>query len=162
MLDWLKRWFSATVYISIRRREIVVRDVGTGNAIRWPAAIAVDPTAKVITAVGSGAIKQTISQVHWPFDHPRIVIADFQLAEKLLQAALRELFEQSFMRPSPVVVVQSLDDWESGLSQLERRALLELCYGAGAREAFIWQGSPPTDSVMQSGEFKRSPQCTKS
>lgn len=162
MLNVLKRLFSATVYVAVRRRELLIRDSRTGKAVRLPAAIALDPEGKTIIAVGANATKQSPSQVHWPFDHPRIVIADFQLAEKLLQAAFRELFPTSYLRPSPVVVIQSLDDWESGLSQLERRALLELCYGAGAREAFIWQGSPPTDPVMQSGEFKRSPQCTKS
>lgn len=161
MLDWLKKWFSSTVYVSIRRREIVVCDVGSGNAVRWPAAIAVDPTAKVITSVGSNATKQAISHVHWPFDHPRIVIADFQLAEKLLQAAFRELFPTSFLRPSPVVVIQSLDEWEAGLSQIERRALQELCYGAGAREVFLWQGLAPSDEVLRSGAFRQSAQLLK-
>jgi len=161
MLTLLSKLFSATVYVAVRRRELLIRDSRTGKAVRLPAAIALDPEGKTIIAVGANATKQSPSQVHWPFDHPRIVIADFQLAEKLLQAALRELFEQSFMRPSPVVVVQSLDEWESGLSQIERRALLELCYGAGAREVFLWQGQAPSDELLRSGGFRQSPQLLK-
>ncbi|MFZ5841509.1 MAG: rod shape-determining protein [Pseudomonadota bacterium] len=161
MLTLLSKLFSATVYVAVRRRELLIRDSRTGKAVRLPAAIALDPEGKTIIAVGANATKQSPSQVHWPFDHPRIVIADFQLAEKLLQAALRELFEQSFMRPSPVVVVQSLDDWEAGLSQIERRALLELCYGAGAREVFLWQGQAPSDELLRSGGFRQSLQVLK-
>ncbi len=138
-----------------------MRDAGTGRTLRWPAAIALDAPGKIISAVGAEAKLQPSAQVHWPFDHPRIVIADFQLAEKLLQAAFRELFPKSFLRPSPVVVIQSLDEWDAGLSQIERRALLELCYGAGAREAFLWHGTPPSDLALRSGEFKRSTQLLK-
>lgn len=161
MLNVLKRLFSATVYVAIRRRELLIRDSNTGKAVRLPAAIALDPEGKMIIAVGANATKQSPAQVRWPFDHPRIVIADFQLAEKLLQHALRELFEQSFLRPTPVVVVQSLDEWEAGLSQIERRALQECCYGAGAREVFLWQGQVPSDELLRSGAFRQSLQLLK-
>ena len=160
MLSVLKRLFSPVIYVAVRRRELVVRAAKTGNTLRWPAAIALDAAGKVISAVGSVAAQQPGPQVHWPFDHPRIVIADFQLAEKLLQAALRELFG-SFTLASPIVVVQSLDEWEAGLSQIERRALQECCYGAGAREVFLWQGQAPSDELLRSGAFRQSPQLLK-
>lgn len=157
MFGWLAALFNSVIYVGISRRELLVREATTGQSLRWPAAIAVD-AGKVITAVGAGATSQPSSQVHWPFDHPRIVIADFQLAEKLLQAALREMTDYAFLRPSPILLLHALEAWEAGLSQIERRALKELGFGAGAREVFLWRGTPPSSLALQSGEFRRSPQ----
>ncbi|HEY9037062.1 MAG TPA: rod shape-determining protein [Pseudomonadales bacterium] len=58
------------------------------------------------------------------------VIADFQVTEKMLQYFIARVHENSWMRPSPRVLIcvpcQS--------TQVERRAIRESAYGAGARD----------------------------
>jgi len=58
------------------------------------------------------------------------VIADFQVTEKMLQHFIQQVHEDSFVRPSPRILVcvpcQS--------TQVERRAIRESVLGAGARE----------------------------
>ena len=58
------------------------------------------------------------------------VIADFQVTEKMLQHFIAKVHQNSFVRPSPRVLVcvpcQS--------TQVERRAIRESVLGAGARE----------------------------
>jgi rod shape-determining protein MreB len=58
------------------------------------------------------------------------VIADFQVTEKMLQHFISKVHENSFMRPSPRVLI--CVPCES--TQVERRAIRESALSAGARE----------------------------
>jgi len=159
----LGRWSAGgPVYVGIRRKELIVRHLGTGESVCWPAAIATDVTGVRVTALGREATARAGDQIHWPFNHPRTLVDNFQLAEKLLQGAFREVSGKSFLRSSPAVVMHSLETWEGGLTAIEWRVLRELAYGAGAREVYLWQGSPPSDEALRSGEFKRSTYLVKS
>lgn len=61
------------------------------------------------------------------------VIADFQVTEKMLQHFIRKVHDNSILRPSPRVLICV----PCGSTQVERRAIKESAYGAGAREVFI-------------------------
>src|SRR3990167_3557594 len=61
------------------------------------------------------------------------VIADFQLTEKMLQHFIRKVHDNSFMRPSPRVLICV----PCGSTQVERRAIRESAYGAGARDVYL-------------------------
>ncbi len=62
------------------------------------------------------------------------VIADFEVTEKMLQEFIRKVHDSSFfMRPSPRVLVCV----PCGSTQVERRAIRESAYGAGAREVYL-------------------------
>lgn len=58
------------------------------------------------------------------------VIADFFVTEKMLQHFIKQVHSNSFMRPSPRVLVCV----PVGATQVERRAIRESAQGAGARE----------------------------
>ena len=58
------------------------------------------------------------------------VIADFQVTEKMLQHFIAKVHEHSFIKPSPRVLVGV----PCKSTQVERRAIRESAYGAGARE----------------------------
>ncbi|MCU6392250.1 rod shape-determining protein MreB, partial [Enterobacter quasiroggenkampii] len=61
------------------------------------------------------------------------VIADFFATEKMLQHFITQVHSNSFMRPSPRVLVCV----PVGATQVERRAIRESAQGAGAREVFL-------------------------
>jgi rod shape-determining protein MreB len=57
------------------------------------------------------------------------VIADFHLTEKMLQHFIASVHKSSIFRPRPVVIICV----PCGSTQVERRAIKESAYGAGAR-----------------------------
>ncbi len=61
------------------------------------------------------------------------VIADFTVTEKMLQHFIRKVHDNKFFRPSPRVLVCV----PCGSTQVERRAIRESAFGAGAREVFL-------------------------
>ncbi len=61
------------------------------------------------------------------------VIADFEITEKMLQHFIRKVHDNSLLRPSPRVLICV----PCGSTQVERRAIKESAYGAGAREVFL-------------------------
>ncbi len=61
------------------------------------------------------------------------VIADFEITEKMLQHFIKKVHAQSFLSPSPRVLICV----PCGSTQVERRAIRESAFGAGAREVFL-------------------------
>lgn len=61
------------------------------------------------------------------------VIADFHITEKMLQRFIKQVHDASFFRPSPRVLISV----PCGSTQVERRAIRESAYGAGAREVYL-------------------------
>lgn len=78
-----------------------------------------------------------------PFSNQRLLVADFAVAEHLLQHALAQLLPKRFLRLSvpPQLLIQPLERLEGGLSQVEERILLELGLGCGARKVRLHMGS---------------------
>lgn len=61
------------------------------------------------------------------------VIADFRVTEKMLQHFISKVHANRFFKPSPRVLVCV----PCGSTQVERRAIRESAYGAGAREVYL-------------------------
>jgi rod shape-determining protein MreB len=61
------------------------------------------------------------------------VIADFQVTERMLQYFIRKVHGDSFIQPSPRVVVSVPCE----TTQVERRAITESVIGAGARDVML-------------------------
>lgn len=78
------------------------------------------------------------------FSHMRSVIADFPKAESLLKNGLKSLKKLT----SPTVVIHAVELIDGGLTQIEERALHELCLSAGAGRAIVWQGHELTDEEI--------------
>ena len=88
-----------------------------------------------------------------PFSTTRLLVGEFNEAEKLLTKALKQLSKNTWFSPSPVVVIQPMEMAEGGLSGVELRAIRELAFGAGARKVVVWEGKPLTDNeVLESAK----------
>ena len=94
-----------------------------------------------IGAPVSPAATQTIN----PFDHPRILIADYAAAERLMQYVVKTLAGQRWLASSPVIVLHPDVELAGGLADIENRALQELAEAAGARRVTVHYGRTLTD-----------------
>jgi rod shape-determining protein MreB len=112
---------------------IYVRDQGIVLNEPSVVSIRIHNGQKTVTAVGADAKRMlgrtpgNISAIRPMKDG---VIADFQVTEKMLQHFIHKVHENSFIRPSPRVLVCV----PCKSTQVERRAIRESVMGAGARE----------------------------
>lgn len=141
-------------YVRLRRERLIVRNASTGAVFDDLPLIALsgEPKRRVLT-VGRAARAASTSCVN-PFQHPRILIADFLVAEVLLRYAFHAVSPGGWLQPSPLVVCHVLEPLDGGLSQIESRALMELMAGAGARDTVLWEGRELTDLELRSGAYR--------
>src|SRR6185503_16609774 len=88
-----------------------------------------------------------------PFAHPRTVVGDFTLGERVLKAFLRRLQSGAFLALSPRIVLHPSGNPAGGYTQVEARALHEMASGAGASNVVVWQGRALSDQEILSGQF---------
>jgi len=100
-----------------------------------------------IMSVGDMSSPNIVRTVE-PFEHPRIVIADFACASKLFQYGLQQLSRHKWISPSPILVIHPVMELAGGLSEIENRALLELGESAGARKTLIHCGKMLSDQEV--------------
>jgi rod shape-determining protein MreB and related proteins len=98
---------------------------------------------KVVVDIGNSCrgLDPNRYQIINPFSHPRVLLADFLVAEKILQHAIKQIHKTRYFAPAPRVIFQPMEKTEGGLSAIEERALRELCLGAGARQVLIHLGA---------------------
>ena len=99
-------------------------------------------------AIGSDADSVLGERVN-PFDHPRVMIHDYNLAEIIFQHALGVLSVRHAISPSPIVVLHVVEPLEGGLTSIEQRSLQEALEGAGARKVYIWEGHELSDEELK-------------
>jgi rod shape-determining protein MreB len=112
---------------------IYVRDQGIVLDEPSVVAIRIHNGQKTIEAVGTDA-KRMLGRTPGNITAIRPlkdgVIADFQVTEKMLQHFISKVHQHSFIRPSPRVLVCV----PCKSTQVERRAIRESAFGAGARD----------------------------
>ena len=71
-----------------------------------------------------------------PYDHPRSIIADFDAAA----VTLKQLLPSPVMKRlfSPIALLQIMDLPEDGLTEVEKRALLELGYESKVQNVILF------------------------
>lgn len=127
--------FSNDLSIDLGTANTLIYVRGKGIVLDEPSVVAirVHNGQKVIEAVGMdakrmlGRVPGSISAIRPMKDG---VIADFQVTEKMLQAFISRVHENRLIRPSPRVLVCV----PCKSTQVERRAIRESAYGAGARD----------------------------
>ena len=135
MLKRLKGLFSNDLSIDLGTANTLVYVREKGIILDQPSVVAIKTNAgqRTVVAVGTDAKKMlgrtpgNISAIRPLKDG---VIADFQVTEEMLKHFIQEVHEDSYIRPSPRILVcvpcQS--------TQVERRAIRESVLKAGARE----------------------------
>ncbi|ABF13969.1 rod shape-determining protein [Candidatus Palibaumannia cicadellinicola] len=140
MLKKFRGIFSNDLSIDLGTANTLIYAKGQGIVLNAPSVVAIRQdragSPKYVAAVGHEA-KQMLGRTPGNIIAIRPmkdgVIADFFITEKMLQHFIKQVHSNSFMRPSPRVLVCV----PVGATQVERRAIRESAQGAGAREVFL-------------------------
>lgn len=144
-LTSLQGLFSNDLYIQVWEKRIKVTSIQTQAVFDQMPLVAIETTKsgqKVVREVGNAcsSIDPNQYQIINPFSHPRMLLGDFLVAEKLLQFVVKELHQGKIFTPSPRIIFHPMEKTEGGLNLVEDKAFRELCMGAGARAVVIHLG----------------------
>jgi rod shape-determining protein MreB len=139
MLDKLFGLFSNDIAIDLGTANTLVLVQGKGIVVREPSVVARHRKSKAVLAIGSEA-KRMVGKTPQAIEALRPlrdgVIADFDAAEAMLSHYVQLVHETHGIIPRvprPRVVVGI----PSGVTEVERRAVQEVCLSAGARSAYL-------------------------
>ncbi|PVZ71935.1 rod shape-determining protein [Pelagibaculum spongiae] len=138
MFKNLRGLFSNDLSIDLGTANTLIYVRGEGIVLDEPSVVAVrtDRGEKRVAAVGADA-KRMLGRTPGKITAIRPmkdgVIADFYVTEKMLQEFIKKVHTNNFLRPSPRVLVCV----PCAATQVEKRAIKESAYGAGAREVFL-------------------------
>lgn len=125
--------FGKDIGIDLGTANILVHVRGKGVVIHEPAVVAVDVNTQKICAIGEEAremIGRTPGNIRAIKPLNEGVIADFQITEEILKHFIRKAAGRGF-RPKVMVCVPS------GITTVERRAVIEAANLAGAKEVYL-------------------------
>ncbi|MCD8359571.1 MAG: rod shape-determining protein [Acidaminococcaceae bacterium] len=127
--------FAHDMGIDLGTANTLVHTKGKGIIISEPSVVAVDKENKEVLAIGAEA-KQMIGRTpgHIVAIRPMKdgVIADFDITQSMLKYFIKEAIgKHSLVRPRIVVGVPS------GVTEVEKRAVIDATVQAGAREAYL-------------------------
>ena len=135
MLKKIRGMFSNDLSIDLGTANTLIYVREKGIVLNEPSVVSIriHNGQKTVTAVGSDAkrmLGRTPGNIMAIRPLKDGVIADFQVTEKMLQHFIHKVHENSFIRPSPRVLVCV----PCKSTQVERRAIRESVMSAGARE----------------------------
>ena len=125
---------SRAMAVDLGTANTVVYVRGQGIVLSEPSVVAIDVKTGRPLAVGAEAkamIGRTPSNIQAIRPLKDGVIADFEVCEKMLRYFIRRVHQRSFPKPRMVICVPS------GITGVERRAVMEAAEYAGARKAYI-------------------------
>ena len=129
IINWFKQRIFGTVYVKVRKNRFSLRHIENKRDIELSA--------------------------NSSFSTNRLLIGEFEIAEKLLKDGIKKFYKTKSINPSPRILMHPLEMLEDGLSQVEARVLREVAYGAGGSWVALWQGHELSD-IEVLNEIKRS------
>ncbi|PKM83781.1 MAG: rod shape-determining protein [Firmicutes bacterium HGW-Firmicutes-13] len=134
-LKFLLRYFSRDIGIDLGTANTLVFVRGRGIVLREPSVVAIRRDTGGILAVGEEAKKmigRTPGNIVAIRPMKDGVIADFDVTQTMLRHFILKAYRRkSILKPQVVVCVPS------GVTEVEKRAVLDATHQAGAREAFL-------------------------
>jgi rod shape-determining protein MreB len=126
--------FTRDIGIDLGTANTLIYMKGKGIVLREPSVVAVDIKSDRVLAVGSEA-KQMIGRTPGSIVAIRPlkdgVIADFDITASMLKEFIRKVVGGSFSKPRIIICIPS------GVTEVERRAVVEAAYQAGAKNAYL-------------------------
>ena len=138
MFKKIRGFFSSDLSIDLGTANTLIYVREKGIVLNEPSVVAIRQHLgqKIIEAVGVDA-KRMLGRTPGNITAIRPlkdgVIADFQVTEKMLQHFIKKVHASSFVPPSPRVLICV----PCMATEVEKRAIKESAYGAGAREVFL-------------------------
>ena len=137
MFEKLLGFWSKDICIDLGTANTLVYVRDKGIVINEPSIVAVNRKTGKLLAIGSDArrmIGRTPSYIEVSRPLVNGVVSDFEVTEQMLKYFIDKVHEGAFsIMPRPRVVVGI----PSGVTEVERRAVQDATYNAGAREVFL-------------------------
>ncbi len=135
MLGRISTYLSNDIAIDLGTANTLIYLKGSGIVINEPSVVAVDQKTKKVYAVGADAksmLGKTPDHIIAVRPMKDGVIADFDITEVMLREFIkRSQKRRFFIRPRIVISVPS------GITEVERRAVVDSAQNAGAREVYL-------------------------
>ncbi len=132
--------FSNDIGIDLGTANTLVFVRGKGIVLSEPSIVAIDKNSKRVIAVGKEAksmIGKTPENIQIVRPLKDGVIADFDVTQEMLKYFIKKVHEDSaitkLLRPRPRIIVGV----PSGITTVEKRAVIDAAKQAGAREVFL-------------------------
>ncbi len=139
--------FNHDIGIDLGTANTLVFMKGKGIVMREPSVVAIDVRTDAVKAVGAEAkqmIGRTPGSIHAVRPLKDGVIADFEITEAMLRHFIHKAAKNStFSRPRVVICIPS------GVTEVERRAVEDASYNAGAKEVELIE--EPMAAAMGAG-----------
>lgn len=137
MFDRFYQQFSKDIGIDLGTANTLVYVKGKGIVINEPSVVAINSRTKQILAIGSDAQRMVgRTPPYIVATRPLVdgVISDFEVTEQMLRYFIEKVHNQtySFLRRPRVVI-----GIPSGVTEVEKRAVVDAALNAGARQAFL-------------------------
>jgi len=137
LLDNFFGLFSQDIGIDLGTANTLVYVRGKGIVINEPSVVAINKTTGQVLAIGSEA-KRMVGRTpaHIVASRPLVdgVISDFEVTEQMLKYFIEKVHKETFsMFPRPRVVIGI----PSGVTEVEKRAVVDASQNAGARQTFL-------------------------
>jgi rod shape-determining protein MreB len=134
---FLSRWFGNDLAIDLGTANVVVYVKGRGIVVNEPAVMAVDANVHRVVAIGKKA-QEMVGRTpkHICAFHPlhNGVIADYDATEYMLRYFIRKAVGKSYIfKPRVIICVPS------GVTNVERRAVVEAVLQAGVRKVVVME-----------------------
>src|SRR3989338_6721625 len=137
MLNKLFGFWSKDIGIDLGTANTLVYVRGKGITINEPSIVAVNQKTGKILAIGSEAKRMAgRTPGYITVSRPLVsgVVSDFEVTEQMLRYFIDKVHQESFsLVPRPRVVVGV----PSGVTEVEKRAVEDATYNAGAREVYL-------------------------
>lgn len=150
MLKNIRGLFSRDLSIDLGTANTLIYVRGEGIVLNEPSVVAIRQhnNTKLVAAVGADA-KRMLGRTPGNITAIRPlkdgVIADFQVCEKMLKHFIAKVHQNSFIRPSPRVLICV----PGKATAVERRAIKESALSAGARD--VWLIEEPMAAAIGAG-----------
>jgi rod shape-determining protein MreB len=151
--------FETRLYIQVSDKRVKVSSPQIATPFETRPFVAIEDKGgnKIISAIGREAEalqgRPNVALVN-PFAHVRTVLGDFTVGEKLLQHAIRSVLKDRWLVLQLFAIIHPERQLEGGLTQVELRALRELCENAGCRRSAVHEGRPLTMEEVRSYEMR--------
>ncbi|MDF2676241.1 MAG: rod shape-determining protein [Bacillota bacterium] len=126
--------FRMDIGIDLGTASVLVYIKGKGIVANEPSVVAIDTNTKKILEVGEEARKmlgRTPGNIVAIRPLRDGVISDFDITEKMLKYFIKKAVGSSFIKPRVIVCVPS------GVTEVEKRAVLEAAANAGAKKTYL-------------------------
>ncbi len=129
-----RNWMGVDIAIDLGTANTLIYIRGQGIVLNEPSIVAKSKSTSKVIAVGNEA-KRMVGKVHQEIETIRPlrdgVIADFEMADSMLQGFLNKLPISKLARPRMIICVPS------GITEVEKRAVKESAERRNAREVFL-------------------------